>query len=307
VGQPYNASKADQTNLPATVDHTSRMTPVRNQGKRPDGLAFAFAAALEGAYKSGHLAVEPLAKMGTQIQQQWSNIRTAEEHFWPLGKTQQPGFAQAARFGIKRLISTGTGSEKLKQILADRPENNIIMVCLWDMTLLSQNGVFKRPAMPQSKVQAQIASCKNRADCGLHAMLLVGYAPRTDSDNKQRAFFKFKNSWGNTFGQNGYGYMSGEYVRQFCQWGGLITEVLPATPGQTNPYSQGPSAVGKCGGVSFVGCCSGKTLTYCEENELKQVRCTQSCGWSTQKGLYDCGGDGPAPSEVGVPLVCPSK
>ena len=48
-----------------------------------------------------------------------------------------------------------------------------------------------------------------------------------------------------------------------------------------------------CGNVSYAGCCDGATLTWCEENEIRIIDCTQNaeapvCGWSDEAGFFDC-------------------
>ena len=44
---------------------------------------------------------------------------------------------------------------------------------------------------------------------GGHAICLVGWNPET-------RMFKFKNSWGTSWGENGYGYLPYNYIKDFC-------------------------------------------------------------------------------------------
>lgn len=73
--------------------------------------------------------------------------------------------------------------------------------------------------------------------------------------------------------------------------------------------SGGSKATGKsCAGVSFQGCCDGEKLLFCEGGELCEKDCetSQHCGFSQDKGFYDCGTDGmPDPLET-FSMTCPA-
>lgn len=59
---------------------------------------------------------------------------------------------------------------------------------------------------------------------------------------------------------------------------------------QQGCYGQAPSGGGSadpCGGVSFEGSCSGKTLNYCDAG-LQSQNCDGCCGWDTANGYYNC-------------------
>ena len=55
---------------------------------------------------------------------------------------------------------------------------------------------------------------------GGHAMLIVGY-------NRLQQYFIVKNSWGTARGQNGYVYLSYDYIRTYAKYGYIITDVYP--------------------------------------------------------------------------------
>lgn len=57
-----------------------------------------------------------------------------------------------------------------------------------------------------------------------------------------------------------------------------------------------------CDGISYTGCCDGKTLNYCDQGEVVAQSC-QSCGWDGSKGWYDCGQSGGDPTGEN-PLSC---
>jgi hypothetical protein len=55
---------------------------------------------------------------------------------------------------------------------------------------------------------------------GGHAMLVVGY-------NRPQEYFIVKNSWGTSYGQSGYVYLSYDYIRTYAKYGYVINEVEP--------------------------------------------------------------------------------
>jgi len=69
-----------------------------------------------------------------------------------------------------------------------------------------------------------------------------------------------------------------------------------------------------CGDVSYQGCCSGKTLLFCDSGALKTLVCQSGkvCGWSASSAFYDCiptaqcSGDCSEPSGK-YPKVCGAK
>ena len=59
-----------------------------------------------------------------------------------------------------------------------------------------------------SNKDGQIQTPKTgESPCGRHAVLLVGY-------NDDEQYFIFKNSWGSTWGDSGYGFLPYSYIRQ---------------------------------------------------------------------------------------------
>lgn len=55
------------------------------------------------------------------------------------------------------------------------------------------------------------------------------------------------------------------------------------------------TGAGQCGDVSYVGCCSGTTVLWCDNSSLWFMDCASNtdptkkiCGWNGAKGFYDC-------------------
>jgi hypothetical protein len=61
-----------------------------------------------------------------------------------------------------------------------------------------------------------------------------------------------------------------------------------------------------CDGIGYEGCCEGQKLMWCEDGELKNQDCSWNpkCGWSTQKGYYDCGTQGNSDPDGMFPMNC---
>ena len=54
-----------------------------------------------------------------------------------------------------------------------------------------------------------------------------------------------------------------------------------------------------CGGIDYIGCCSGGVSVWCDNNTIRTLDCGQTanptCGWTGDLGYY-CGGEGADPS-----------
>ena len=61
-----------------------------------------------------------------------------------------------------------------------------------------------------------------------------------------------------------------------------------------------------CGDITYEGCCDGPVLTWCENEELTTIDCTDNpnCGWQAEAGFYDCGTGGAADPSGANPKDC---
>jgi hypothetical protein len=76
------------------------------------------------------------------------------------------------------------------------------------------------------------------------------------------------------------------------------------------PTDLGSDATGgPCGSITFVGCCDGDRLRFCDHGVLKTIRCSlnPSCGWYPMGGFYDCGSSGGVDPTGTYPKVCPGS
>ncbi|MDD5730875.1 MAG: C1 family peptidase, partial [Candidatus Omnitrophica bacterium] len=76
----------------------------------------------------------------------------------------------------------------------------------WFNKAASRTGIIP---MPQDSEEA----------VGGHAICIAGY-----DDGKK--IFKFKNSWGASWGDKGYGYLRYEYIRKYCQDSWSATDLI---------------------------------------------------------------------------------
>ena len=74
-------------------------------------------------------------------------------------------------------------------------------------------GRFNQPT------QAERDTCfAGGSNCGGHVVLLVGYDSKTDE-------FIFRNSWGDKWGEKGYGRVSDKYVQEDCEMCNYLTKI----------------------------------------------------------------------------------
>lgn len=94
------------------------------------------------------------------------------------------------------------------------------------------------------------------------------------------------------------------------QLAAAVLSVMVMLPGLSRAdCSGGAVALGRsCSGIDFQGCCDGEKLLFCEAGEVCQKDCekAQHCGFSADKGFYDCGTDGMADPSGAFAMECPS-
>jgi len=88
-----------------------------------------------------------------------------------------------------------------------------------------------------------------------------------------------------------------------CRWA-LLVVLTCHVPGE---LTASPAV---CQGVTFVGCCQGVRLVWCDGTGLNSMDCSalavpgNTCGWDASMGTYDCGGQGADPKGVHA-RTCP--
>jgi C1A family cysteine protease len=193
-------------NLPSSIDWTNEgaVTPIKNQGQCGSCWSFSTTGAIEGihAIKTGNLvslSEQQLVDCSTTLGNQGCNgglpalaydyviknkgICSESEYPYTAsdGTCKKGCKSQATINGFVNV--TANSALSLKQALANQPVSVVIEADQLAFQFYS-SGVLT-------------TGCGNKLD---HAVLAVGYG--TTSDGKE--YFKIKNSWGTTWGLNGY-------------------------------------------------------------------------------------------------------
>jgi len=228
--------------FPVKVDHTSEMSPVKNQGSLGSCVAFSASALKEWQEIKEHLQEVEGGKRDYRqgkhydFSEQWiyymckkidgnssegtsfrsamkvlSKIGVPAERAWPYnakakGKPKRWAHlvSRWALIGEYRRIY---GLEELKKALIESP---VLIGIPLTTEIFGKlvNGVIPYPKNPDKLY-------------GGHAVCAVGY-----DDEKQ--LIKFKNSWSKFWGDRGYGYLSYNFIRDFL-WAAWICKDIVVT------------------------------------------------------------------------------
>ena len=208
--------------LPDKIDYTSNMTPVKDQGSEGTCVSFASVVGIKEyqdtkEYKE-MIGLSPrylysLCKKNDGIPEEEGtyprvamkmllNYGTPPESYWPYRphQTDKPktGADKAAvKYKVKAYARLKTVTEMKRSLIINGPYlAGVDVYESWFTDKASKTGVIP---MPKSSDQYQ----------GGHAICIVGY-----DDTKK--LFKFKNSWGDNWGDDGYGYLTYDYMKKYC-------------------------------------------------------------------------------------------
>jgi len=208
--------------LPTTIDYTFKMTPVRNQGDEGTCVAFASVVGIKEYQDSKEykkmLKLSPryiysLCKLNDGSPEEEGtyprvamkmllNYGTPPESYWPykphqVNKPKQGADKAATKYRVKAYARIKTILEMRRSLVINGPFiAGVDVYESWFTDKASKTGVI---AMPKKSDQYQ----------GGHAICIVGY-----DDIKK--LFKFKNSWGDDWGDSGYGYLAYDYMKRYC-------------------------------------------------------------------------------------------
>jgi len=218
------------SDVPTIVDHSNLMSPVKNQGGLGSCVGFAVAAMKEWQEQKEHKEEVEAGKFDHRdgkyydLSESWiywsckkidewpdlegTSIRAAMkvlnrigvpcEKAWPYSdevKGEPSGWAKlVARWS---LVGTYFRINNLDELLlALRKTPAVIgIACFEEIFFVDKTGVISRPANPEY--------CY-----GGHALCACGY-----DDNKR--LIKVKNSWGENWGADGYGYIPYRYIQDY--------------------------------------------------------------------------------------------
>lgn len=207
---------ADVTDFPASVDWRTKnvVTPVKNQGQCGSCWAFSAVGGMEGAHalKTGNLV--------SLSEQELVDCVLGGADTCSTGGFQQQGYDYVINAGGEEsetdypyTATSGNGCKFDKSKVVAK-FSSYMNVTHGNETAL-QAAIVSRPTVPvaidASSFWFQLysggvyndASCHNKVDQLDHGVLVVGYGTSNNDD-----YWLVKNSWGATWGQQGYIWMS---------------------------------------------------------------------------------------------------
>ena len=229
--------------FPSIVDHTSEMSPIKDQGQLGSCVSFAVTAMKEWQEQKEHLEELESGKTYKRkkehydLSEAWVYWNSKKVDPWPNEE------GTSIRYAMKVLSKIGVPTEKAwpyDDINFGEPKRWANLIAAWSLisSYWSIGNVYElKAALGNSPVPIGIGCYEeifyvgrdgiieypaNPDECyGGHAVCAVGY-----DDNK--SLVKFKNSWSPYWGEGGYGYISYDYVRDFM-WDAWSSEDLRVT------------------------------------------------------------------------------
>ncbi len=218
--------------VPVSFDFTKLMSPVRNQGSEGTCVAFASVTGVkEFQDKKEYHRLERLSprflynlckkfdgipfEEGTYpriAMKVLLNYGVCHESFWPYiaQKKNLPRAGadkDAIKFKIKAYARINSQLEMKRSLLVNGPFVAGVKVFeSWFTKKVQSSGLIPMPKPKENSV-------------GGHAICIVGY------DDKL-SIFKFKNSWGANWGNNGYGYLPYVYMKKYCSDAWSATDLI---------------------------------------------------------------------------------
>lgn len=215
------SSTAPTASLPPSVDLSQHCTPVKDQGQEGSCTAFSSLAAMEYIGKKFNNGLDAnfsekftyyvtrvdIAR-GRASQDSGAYVRDAIKSTVSYGTCLENTWPYSNSLSTRPSSKAYTEAKKYESVsyTSIRPSTNINLV----KTTLSQGipvviGFTCYSNIFDDSVEVSgIIPLPNNNIIGGHAVLVVGYDDATN-------LFKFKNSWGTSWGVNGYGYLPYQY------------------------------------------------------------------------------------------------
>ena len=246
-----------------SVDHRTWQSPIRNQGNRSTCGVFSLVGALE-ALGSGvpedlseedgyHLAAKYIGKSPESNTGIWPHelaeaLKTnwlCKENNWPYNPSKSSIPRERPRAasengvcGVKAFMKfkiddefKKSGLQKVENLLALGQDICATFKVAWD------NRVTRRTGVIDMYCDENGLPLKSKA---AHAMLIVGY-------ERESRYFIVKNSYGQSYGKDGYVYLSYDYFSQYA-YGSWLCVSRTQVVSKVNNVDQG-SMVSSVGGL----------------------------------------------------------
>jgi hypothetical protein len=198
--------------LPTEVDHSHRLPPVRNQGPRPTCTAFALTELSDEmlfwgskqiersniaagiSFRSAHLALGKYGQITAGLWPYHPFLLSVGASYTPPAEALNP--ANCFRAGLSAI---DVDIHVIRRSLAN---GNLVAVTIQvSAGLFVQNGNIPMPDITDLRQD-------------YHAVLLTGYTDETLDASS--GTFRFRNSWGAAWGENGYGKLPYGYLSRYC-------------------------------------------------------------------------------------------
>lgn len=243
----FNATMSDVLteagNIPSKVDHSNLMSPIKDQGQLGSCVSFAVTAMKEWQEQKEQLDEVASGKKYKRkskvydLSESWVYWKCKEIDPWPNEE------GTSIRYAMKVLKTIGVPTEKAwpyNDIDYGKPKKWAKLVARWsiidsywrienlnDLKTALVSGpvpiavpVFYEFFFPNDNGSINMPASPNTIYGG-HAICAVGF-------NEKSKFIKFKNSWGTSWGRDGYGYLPYDYVDKYL-WDAWACKDLSVT------------------------------------------------------------------------------
>jgi len=223
--------------LPKKVDHTPNMTPIKDQGQLGSCVAFATVALKEWQEWQEYLKIKDQYNLS---QNRYSDLSEQWVYYNSKKIDNIPGEGTTIRAALQVLKKSGVPpekswvySDKIKGVPNQDSEEKARFTVIGDFFRIDNKINDLRLALLHTPVPLGVITTKsffttkngvieddarNRGKHGGHAICAVGYDDKTK-------LIKFKNSWSNRWGDNGYGYLTYDYFKKYSMVAWAVKDV----------------------------------------------------------------------------------
>ncbi|MDD5108722.1 MAG: C1 family peptidase [Candidatus Omnitrophica bacterium] len=218
--------------IPVSFDYTKAMSPVRDQGNEGTCVAFASVSGVKEFQdkKEYHKLIRLSPRFLYNLCKRFDgapseegtypriamkvllNYGVCKESFWPYAPQQRSlplkgANLNAKKFKIKAYARIKSLLEMKRSLLVNGPFLAGVKVFRsWFTKKVEEEGFINMPK-------------RNEEPVGGHAICICGY------DDKL-GIFKFKNSWGLNWADQGYGYLPYGYMKKYCSDAWSATDLI---------------------------------------------------------------------------------